>query len=95
MRRRKGEPSTSGFRYICRLARRVTFISFKLPSASLGDDFLLGDFVSRRLVFCPVIEEFLNRKVLTLEFRSVFVVVTSMGGGTVPAAVVGRLIVIR
>lgn len=99
MRRRKGEPSTSGFKYICRLARRVIFISFKLPSVSLGDDPLL-DFVSRRLAFCPVIEEFLNRNVLTLEVRSVFVaacweVVTSIGGDTVAAAVVGRLIIFR
>ena len=100
MRRRNGEPSTSGFKYICRLARRVTFISFKLPSVSLGDDLLLGDFVSRRLVFCPVTEEFLNRNVLTLEVRSVFAAasweeVTSIGGGSVVAAVVGRLIVGR
>ena len=100
MRRRKGEPSTSGFKYICRLARRVTFISFKLPSVSLGDDLLLGDFVSRRLAFCPFTEEFLNRKVLTLEVRSVFAaacweVVTSIGGDTVAAAVIGRLMVFR
>ena len=102
MRRRKGEPSTSGFKYICRLARRVTFISFKLPSVSLGDNLLLGDFVSRRLAFCPYIEEFLNRNVLTLEVRSAFAaacweMVTSMGGlgDTVAAAVVGRLAVFR
>jgi len=91
MRRRKGEPSTSGFKYICRLARRVTLISFKLPSASLGDDLWLGDFVSRRLV-CPVIDVFLNRKVLTLEARSTFAaacweVVTSIGGDTAVGAV--------
>ena len=98
MRRRKGEPSTSGFKYICRLARRVTFISFRLPSVSLGDDLLLlGDFVSRRLAFCPCIEEFLNRKVLTLEVRSAFAAacweaVTSIGGdSTVVAVAVGRL----
>ena len=101
MRRRKGEPSTSGFKYICRLARRVTFISFKLPSVSLGDDLLLGDFVSRRWAFCPVIEEFLNRNVLTLEVRSAFAaaacweVVTSIDGDTVAAAVAGRFIVFR
>ena len=100
MRRRKGEPSTSGFKYICRLALRVTFISFKLPSVSFDDDLLLGDFVSRRLAFCPCIEEFLNRNVLTLEVRSAFSAacweaVTSIGGVTVAAAVVGRLIDFR
>jgi hypothetical protein len=100
MRRRKGEPSTSGFKYICRLARRVTFISFKLPSVSLGDDLLLGDFVSRRLTFCPCVEEFLNRNVLTLEARSAFAaacweVVASICGDTVAAAVAGRLIIFR
>lgn len=88
MRRRKGEPSTSGFKYICRRARRVTFISFKLPSASLGDGLRLGDFVSSVLAFCPYVDAFLNRKVLTLEVSSVFVVVwwevvMSSGGDTV------------
>jgi hypothetical protein len=100
MRRRKGEPSTSGFKYICRLARRVTFISFKLPSVSLGDDLLLGDFVSRRLAFCPCIEEFLNRNVLTLEVRSAAAcweaVASIVGGDTVAAVeVAGRFVVFR
>ena len=95
MRRRKGEPSTSGFKYIWRLARRVTFISFKLPSVSLGDDLRLGDFVSRRLGFCPCAEVFLNRNVLTLDVSSSFAVawrevVVSASGDTTAAAVGGR-----
>ena len=94
IRRRKGEPSASGLRYICRLARRVTFISFKLPSVSLGDVLLLGDFE-----FCRCIDddEFLNRNVLTLDVSSAFSaawreVVMSLNADAAGAVVGGRVV---